>query len=138
MDDTAPDDPAVESEFTPEGVSDVAVHIGVDFAGVGVDGGDDAPLAERVDTDECVADGERLARPGGFGVGGDARNQEVRTKPSDVVAEGIDGSVGGDEEVENIEPLGPVISRELGVLTRAALDDFFGLDRKSTRLNSSH
>ena len=117
------DDPAVECQLAVEAVPDAAEDVRVVLRSVRIDGGHDTTLTHRVDADEGVADGQCLTRPASFGVTGDAGEEEVGPQSTDVVAERVDCAVGGDEQVEHVEPLGSVIGGEPRVGTGVASDD---------------
>ena len=59
--------------------------------------------------DNCITDGEGVARPVTFGVRFDAPDEEVWPQSPHIVPEDGDGAVGGDEQVPDIEALGTVV-----------------------------
>jgi hypothetical protein len=128
LDRAGPDDPTVQCELAVELMPDAAEDLDIALAGVGVDGRDHATPSQGVDADEDVTDGQSAAGPGRLGIGGHPRDEEVGAEPADVVAEGADGAVGGDEEVEHVESLGAGVGGELGVDAGVGLDDLVGLD----------
>src|SRR5207245_1552939 len=67
-----------------------------------------ASLAQRRNTDQRAANAQPLARPRPLRVGGGAADQDVGAESPPVQPERRDGAVGGDQQREHVESLGPV------------------------------
>ena len=112
-----PDCPAVQSEPASERTSDAAEDVQVLGAGVRVDGGDDATLSDGVHADQRAANSNRVPRPGGFGLLRYTADEQVWPQPAHVVPKSADGAIGGDQEVEYVEPFGAVVPSEHSICT---------------------
>ena len=127
--DTWPDDPTVQGQLAIELGPDPAECVELLVTGVGVDRGDDASLANRMNADQGITDGERLTGKLGLDVRRHSGENDVGSQPADAVAKALHCAVCGYEEVQNIESLRRGIGYESSIGATMCADDLRGLRR---------
>ena len=95
----------VERELAAEALDDVLQHARIELQRVRIDGGHDAAGAERIEADDRLADVQFGAGPVALRQPFDAANHDVRPQPPHIAAEGLDGTVGGDQQRHDVEPV---------------------------------
>ena len=118
-----PDHPAIQCELPAEEVSDATENVEVLLTGIRVDRGDDASLPPGVHTDEGVTDRKGLPGKVGFEFRRHSGENKIGPQSSDVVAEQVDRTVGGHQQVQDVEPFGGGVRYELRLRAGMVLDD---------------
>lgn len=107
-----------------ESTDDVTQHQRIDLEGVRIDRGHMAASAQGMELDNCLADAQFAAGPFAFGQSLDALDDDVRSQPPDIAAEGLNRAVSRNQQRENVETIDVAPCLEPGVLTSGRLDQF--------------
>ena len=100
-------DGAIEREGAGELGDDALQNADVLHLRVGVVGGHHAAFAQLDGFDEHGAQANRASRPGALREAGDATDNDVGPKPAAIHTEAGNGTIGGDEKRQDVEPLRP-------------------------------
>src|SRR2546428_8261705 len=104
----------VEREPSVEFPDDALQHLPVLLERVRVIGGHDAAGAQAVDADDRRTRAQGAPLPAPLGEARDVADYDVGTQAAAVVAQRLDGAVGGDEQRKDVEALGPVVADQAG------------------------
>src|SRR2546428_9963655 len=109
---------AVERDQSVDFPAGALKHLPVLLERVRVIGGHDAAGAQAVDADGRRTRAQGAPLPAPLGEARDVADYDVGTQAAAVVAQRLDGAVGGDEQREGVEALGPVVAGQAGALAR--------------------
>src|SRR5690348_12927462 len=115
---SAADHFGVERQFIVEAADDIAQYERVHLERVRIDRGHVAASAQGIKADDRLADMQFTAGPFTFGQPLDAFDDDVRSQPADIAAEGLNGTVGGDQQREYVETIEVAPCFEPGIPAR--------------------
>ena len=107
------DHKAIERELALEAPVNVAGDLFVLGQRIGIERRHDAAIAQVLNADPHSTNVQAPTRPLALGHSRHTADDDIRPQPTQVVAEGCDGAIGGHQQRQDVETLGSLITNEL-------------------------
>src|SRR5438105_8969397 len=107
----------IERDCSFQLANDANQHGAILCQSIGVVGGHDAALPQLRSVDAHIADSDYLSRPVPFSQALNSADQNIGAKAAAIKRAMVDGSVGGDQQREDIKTLRPGDPQQRGFLT---------------------
>ena len=117
-------DISVESKTTIEPLVDVAQNFAIAFKSVGINGGHRATTSKRVEPNNRIANVKFSSRPVDLIEALDTVDQDVRPQATHIAPEGINRTIGGNQQRKNVESIYFAAGFQPRIVTRSIADLF--------------